>query len=37
MLDYLVVYDSETGNTKKVATQIFSIPSGDVQRSDKSS
>lgn len=37
MLDYLVVYDSETGNTKKIATENFRIPSGDVQRSDKSS
>ena len=27
MLDYLVVYDSETGNTKKIATEIFaSLP-----------
>lgn len=27
MLDYLVVYESETGNTKKIATEIFaSIP-----------
>lgn len=24
MLDYLVLYESETGNTKKIATQIFS-------------
>ena len=23
MLDYLVVYDSETGNTKKIATEIY--------------
>ena len=27
MLDYLVVYDSETGNTKKIAAEIFaSLP-----------
>ena len=27
MLDYLVVYESETGNTKKIATEIFaSLP-----------
>ena len=27
MLDYLVLYESETGNTKKIATQIFaSLP-----------
>ena len=26
MLDYLVVYDSETGNTKKIATEIFVFP-----------
>ena len=27
MLDYLVVYDSETANTKKIATEIFaSLP-----------
>ncbi len=37
MLDYLVVYDSETGNTKKNSNRNFCIPSGDVQRSDKSS
>lgn len=28
MLDYLVVYDSETGNTKKIATEIFSALPG---------
>ena len=31
MLDYLVVYDSETGNTKKIATEIFaSLPGKSV-------
>ena len=28
MLDYLVVYDTETGNTKKIATEIFSTLPG---------
>lgn len=28
MLDYLVVYESETGNTKKIATEIFSALPG---------
>lgn len=28
MLDYLVVYDSETGNTKKIATEIFAALPG---------
>lgn len=28
MLDYLVLYESETGNTKKIATEIFSVLPG---------
>lgn len=28
MLDYLVIYESETGNTKKIATEIFSALPG---------
>ena len=28
MLDYLVVYESETGNTKKIATEIFAALPG---------
>ena len=28
MLDYLVLYESETGNTKKIATEIFSALPG---------
>ena len=28
MLDYLVIYESETGNTKKIATEIFAALPG---------
>lgn len=34
MLDYLVLYQSESGNTKKIAASIFSLPPWQFQRSD---